>query len=290
MGSIVGAGLLSHAPVVMFPEAVRLEANGGRDFAMATGLAQLEREVFSAIEHDAVVVVDSHWTTTTETVITSAGRREGLFTSSEMPSALCRLPYDLPGDAELAHAVVQQASLSGQWIVAVDDAHLPVHYGTLVPWSYLQKPGRPWLSISVCQTATVEDFLEIGKALAAAVSVLDRRVMVVASGGLSHTFWPLRELRARMAGDPANIVSPEHRRADLERIAWLEAGDHARVIDTMDDFVRFQPEAGFGHYLTLAGAIGGRAATVKGRQFGTYESGIGTGQAHIWFDLGRERG
>jgi hypothetical protein len=89
-----------------------------------------------------------------------------------------------------------------------------------------------------------------------------------------------------MAGDPANIVSPEHRKADLDRIAWLEAGDHARVIDTMDDFRRFHPEAGFGHYLTLAGAIGGRAATVKGRQFGAYESGIGTGQAHVWFDLG----
>jgi aromatic ring-opening dioxygenase catalytic subunit (LigB family) len=286
MGSIVGAGLVSHAPVVMFPEAMRLEANGGRDFTLATGLAQLEREVFRAVEHDTVVVIDSHWTTTTETVITSAGRRAGLFTSCEMPSALCRLPYDLPGDAELAQAVVQQGERSGQWLTAIDDAHLPVHYGTLVPWSYLQRPGRPWISMSVCQTATVEDFLEVGKALAAAVSALDRRVLVVASGGLSHAFWPLRELRARMAGDPANIVSPDHRKADLDRIAWLEAGDHARVIDTMDDFRRFQPEAGFGHYLTLAGAIGGRAATVKGRQFGGYESGIGTGQAHVWFDLG----
>lgn len=286
MGSIVGAGLLSHAPVVMFPETVRREANGGRDFAMATGLLQLHREVFRAIEHDAVVVVDSHWTTTTETVITSADRRAGLFTSSEMPSAICRLPYDLPGDAALARAVVQQAERSDQWMTAIDDPHLPVHYGTLVPWSYLQTPGRPWISMSVCQTATVEDFLAIGKTLAAAVSALDRRVIVVGSGGLSHTFRPLRELRARMTGDPLNIASPEHRRADLDRIAWLEAGDHARVIDTMDDFGRFQPEAGFGHYLTLAGAIGGRAATVKGRQFGSYESGIGTGQAHVWFDLG----
>ncbi|KNB50711.1 catechol 1,2-dioxygenase [Streptomyces caatingaensis] len=285
MGDIVGAGLLSHAPVIMFPESARTEANGGSDFTLATGLGELRREVFDTTEHDAVVVLDSHWATTTEAVITAHPRREGLFTSDEMPAALSRLPYDLPGDPELAHAAARLAEERGVWLQANDDPYLPVHYATLNLWTYLGRPDTPWLSVSVCQTATDEDFLRIGETLGDAVRALDRKVLLLASGGLSHRFRPLAELRDRMAGDPANIVTPEAREADEQRLAWLEEGRHDRVVATMADYHRFAPEAGFGHYLMLAGALGGPRFTGKGRRYSAYESGIGTGQAHVWFTV-----
>ncbi|MFC5719467.1 catechol 1,2-dioxygenase [Streptomyces gamaensis] len=285
MGEIVGAGLLSHAPVIMFPEQIRLRENGGRDFTLVTGLRQLREEVVDALEYDTVVVLDSHWATTTETVITAHPRRSGLFTSDEMPGAISRLPYDLPGDPQLAHAVAEAAERRGQWLTANDDPYLPVHYATLNLWTYLGRPDKPWVSVSICQTATVEDYLAAGEALAQAVAGLGRRVLLLASGGLSHRFWPLAELRERMAGDPRHIVTPEARAADEERIAWLEAGRHDRVIAAMPQYRPFAPEARFGHYLMLAGALGGARCTVPGRRFGAYENGIGTGQVHIWFDL-----
>ena len=61
-----------------------------------------------------------------------------------------------------------------------------------------------------------------------------------------------------------HIRTPEARAADLERLAWLEAGDHARVIDTMPEFLRYKPEAMFGHYLMMVGAIGGRDCVAPG--------------------------
>ncbi|MFH8368374.1 catechol 1,2-dioxygenase [Streptomyces sp. NPDC018031] len=284
MGDIVGAGLLSHAPVIMFPEQRRIEANGGRDFTLATGLARLRREVFDTVDHDTVVVLDSHWSTTTEAVVTSHSRRAGTYTSDEMPSELSRLPYDIPGDPALARAVAATAGERGLWVTAVDDPFLPLHYATLNPWTYLGRSGRPWVSVSVCQTATTRDFLDIGAAIAGAVAALDRRVLLVASGGLSHAFWPLAELRERMAGDPAHIVTPQAREADEQRIGWLEAGRHDLVISGMPDFLRFAPEARFGHYLMLAGAVGGADCTAPGRRFSAYENAIGTGQTHLWFD------
>ncbi|MBH1938105.1 catechol 1,2-dioxygenase [Streptomyces sp. AV19] len=287
MGDIVGAGLLSHAPVIMFPEPARIEANGGGDFTLATGLQELRREVFDTTEYDTVIVLDSHWATTTEAVITAHPRRQGLFTSDEMPAAISRLPYDLPGDPELARAAADLAEKRGVWLQSNDDPYLPIHYATLNLWTYLGRPGTPWLSVSVCQTATDEDFLRIGEILGEAVRGLDRKVLLLASGGLSHRFWPLAELRDRMAGDPANIVTPEAREADEQRLAWLEEGRHDRVIATMPDYHRFAPEARFGHYLMLAGALGGRRFTGKGRRFGSYENGIGTGQAHVWFPVGQ---
>jgi aromatic ring-opening dioxygenase catalytic subunit (LigB family) len=135
----------------------------------------------------------------------------------------------------------------------------------------------------VCQTATTADFLAFGRAIARGVGKSGKRVVILASGGLSHVFRPLRELRAHMGGDPANIVSEAARAADLQRIAWLEAGDHGRVIRAMPEYMAFEPEARFGHYLTLAGALGGEACALPGRRLSDYESGIGTGHVHLWF-------
>lgn len=283
MGKMVGAGLISHAPVIMFPKHVRIEANGGKDFTLATGLKRLDQEVFNQIKHDLVIVIDSHWTTTTEFVITSHQKREGVFTSSEMPTAINQLSYDIPGDPEMAYAICAEALKEGSWAVAVDDPHLPIQYATLNLWTYLARPNKPWISISTCQTATTEDYLKFGHAILEAVKKLDRRVILIASGGLSHMFHPLSKLRHHMNGDPNNIVNPYARAADEQRIAWLTEGQHQLVIENMPTFLTFEPEARFGHYLMLAGALGGEECLVPGELFSEYESGIGTGQVHLWF-------
>jgi hypothetical protein len=86
-----------------------------------------------------------------------------------------------------------------------------------------------------------------------------------------------------MPGDPRNIVTAEARAADEQRIGWLEAGDHRRVIQAMPEFLKFEPEARFGHYLMLAGALGSVRCTLPGERFSEYENGIGTGHIHLWF-------
>ncbi|MFH8753839.1 catechol 1,2-dioxygenase [Streptomyces rimosus] len=268
----------------MLPEFQRIEANGGRDFTLATGLARLRRQVIDTIDHDAVLVLDTHWATTTETVITAHTHRSGRFTSDEMPTEISQIPYAIPGDPELAHAVAAVADRNSLWLSTNNDSHLPIHYATLNLWSYLGRPGVPWLSISICQTATTKDHLHLGAAVAEAVTGLPRRVLVIASGGLSHCFWPLAELRDRMAGAPANIISSAARAADEQRVAWLESGRHDRVIATMPEYRRHTPEGNFGHYLTLAGTLGGSRCTASARRYSEYENAIGTGQVHLWFD------
>ena len=109
-------------------------------------------------------------------------------------------------------------------------------------------------------------------------------MLLIASGAMSHTFWPLRELRAHEASDPAHIRTEQARAADAERIGWLQAGNHRRVIDTMPDFLQVRPEAKFAHYLMMAAALGGHAVTARGRPFSDYENSVGTGQVHLWFD------
>jgi len=285
LGEVVGAGLLAHVPTIMLPLQDRLDLNEGREISLVPGLERLRAEVFETLDYDTVVVFDSHWFTTVEFVISAQDVRAGLFTSDELPRGMCRVPYDWRGDPELAHAVAARGEKHGTWITAIDDPCLPLHYGTVNLWSYLGRGlDARWVSVSnTAETGDTEDFLRAGRAIGEAIAQSGRRVLLLASGAMSHTFWPLRELRAHEASDPAHIRTAEARAADQERIAWLQAGDHARVIDTMPDFLRVRPEAKFAHYLMMAAALGERSVRAPGRPFSDYENSVGTGQMHLWF-------
>lgn len=286
MGEIVGAGLLAHVPTIMLPERVRRELNEGDDFSLVPGLQQLRSEVFDTLDYDTVVVLDSHWATTVEFVVTAQDRRAGLFTSEELPRGMCRIPYDFPGDPELAFAMADNDTKHGTWVTAIDDQYLPIFYATINLWHYLGRglPDKRWISVSVCQTADTEDFLRAGRALGDAIKQTDRKVVLLASGALSHTFWPLRQLRDHEAADPKHIFTPEAYAADMERIKMFEDGDHAKVLETMPDFMKYKPEAKFGHYLMMIGALGEADVVAPGRLYGEYENSVGTGQVHVWFD------
>lgn len=98
MGEIVGAGLLAHVPTIVLPEEDRLELNEGKEITLVTGLRQLRKDVFerdAANEYDTVVVLDSHWATTVEFVVTAQQRRAGLFTSRSCRAACagCRTTF-----------------------------------------------------------------------------------------------------------------------------------------------------------------------------------------------------
>ena len=231
-----------------------------------------------------MVVVDTHWFTTVEHIVTAHDRRCGLFTSEELPRGMCQMPYDMPGDRDLAEAwAAQAADRDDTWITAIDDPYLPVHYPTINLLPFLQG-NEAWVSAGICQTAEPDDFLLFGELLAQAVDGLDRRVVVLASGGLSHRFWPLRQFRDHEAADPAlHLRTPEARAADEHVIDCLIKGDHAGVLDYLPEFATHAPEGFFGHYLTMVGTLGGATCTVPGEQFGEYESVAGTGQIHLWF-------
>jgi 3,4-dihydroxyphenylacetate 2,3-dioxygenase len=285
MGEVVGAALLAHVPTIILPEKERRELNNGADTTLVAGLQELRRDVFEVLDYDTVVVLDSHWATTVEFVVTAHERRAGLFTSEELPRGMVRRPYDFPGDPQLAEAVAANADEHGTWITAIDDPYLPIFYATTNLWEYLgQGLDKRWVSIGVCQTADTEDNLRLGRALGQAIAEVDRKVVLIASGALSHTFWPLRELRKHEAAGIEHIFTPEAAAADFERLEWFRNGDHARVLETMPEFYRFKPEARFGHYLMMIGALGEGDCTARSRQYGEYENSVGTAQVHLWFE------
>ena len=282
MGEVLGCGLIAHVPTVMLPKSVRCALNHGKDFSVVTGFHRLKDEVLSKLDYDMVVVLDSHWFTTVEFVVSGHQRRSGKFTSDELPRGMSQVPYDVPGDPAFARELASLGEKHGTWITSIDDPYLPIHYATVNPLKYMQKGDEAWVSISCAQTAETEDFLRVGRALGEAIARLDRKVLLLASGAMSHKFWPLTKLRDHEPAGVEHIFSPEHAKADLERLDWMKSGDHARILQSMPEFLRFKPEANFGHYVIMAGAMGEKAWSAPGRLYSEYENAVGTGQVHVW--------
>ena len=226
---------------------------------------------------------DAHWATTVEFVVSAQARRHGRYTSDELPRGMSQVPYDIPGDPELAALIGEEVTAAGSWMTPIDDPYLPIHYPTVNLLPFLQGAER-WISVSTAQTAETDDFLLVGAAIGRAVARSGRRVVLLASGAMSHTFWKLKELRAHESSDPVHIRTPEARAADLERMAWLEAGDHApgrrhdaRVppLPARGD-VRALPDDGRRHRRP-------RLHGARASAYSEYENAIGTGQVHLWF-------
>lgn len=283
MGEVIGAGLVAHAPTIMMSPADRLALNEGKEISLVPGLQRLRREVLDRLRPDTVILFDSHWFTTVEFCVAAHAARAGLFTSDELPRGMRQVPYNIRGNPALATAIAEEATLAGVRTTPIDDPYLPIHYPTVNINQYLGA-GEEWITVSCCQTADTEDFLNVGTGVARAVARSDRRVVLLASGSMSHRFWSLRELVKHEASDPVHISQPEGRAADYERLEWFAQGNHASVIDTMPQFLKYAPEARFGHYLMMAAAIGGRDCRAPGVRYSDYENATGTSQVHVWFE------
>jgi 3,4-dihydroxyphenylacetate 2,3-dioxygenase len=284
MGEIVGAGIVAHVPTIMLPEQVRLEINDGKEISLVPGLRRMKTDCLDRLKPDTVVVMDTHWDVTFEHIITSEERRKGVFTSHELPRGMSQIEYEMPGDPELAHAVVKEAEgRDDTWVLACDDPYLPIQYGTVNIWSYL-KGGERWVSVGINQCADTSDFLLLGELIGGAIARLDRRVVLLASGGMSHRFLPFRELRGRESSSLDNVISPESAAADQRVIRMLAEGDHAGVLDWLPEYRKYGPEGKFGHYLIMLGAMGGARCQAPGELFSEYEASVGTGQVHVWFE------
>jgi 3,4-dihydroxyphenylacetate 2,3-dioxygenase len=222
MGSIVAGLFSTHVPRLMI-----LDPEKRREYMKSTVtsfydvLPQIREERIAPLDFDTFVIIDTHWHSTLEWILNAHARHEGIYTSDEIPWMINEYAYDYPGDPELAEAIAAECRAEHVWAEASAHRGLPVHYGTLNIMHYYN-PGphkKRVLPISVCDTAEVEANLAFGAALARAVAASDRRVLLVASGGMSHRFWPLAVIRERASADPER-----HQRRQPARMGRADHG------------------------------------------------------------------
>jgi 3,4-dihydroxyphenylacetate 2,3-dioxygenase len=287
MGKIVGAAVVCHQPGIMAPEEFRRQMGKGADTSMIAGFGEIRRAI-DTVGGDTLVIFDTHWVTTVEHIFGGADYYKGRYTSDELPTLIADYEYDYRGAPDLAREIAAESHARGIPALNCINTGVAQHYPTINVLHFLKKAGKVAervLSVGFCQTATARNFLDFGAALSSAVERTDGRVILLASGGMSHSFWPMDEIRDHAAYTTDNVRTPEARAMDERILGLWDRGEHAAVIDLHPSYLAFNPEGHFSHYLMMVGALGGRNCRAKGRKMSDYESAIGTGQVHVWFDV-----
>ncbi|CAM3642846.1 extradiol ring-cleavage dioxygenase [Polaromonas hydrogenivorans] len=287
MGHIVGAALVSHHPGLMQCEEFRVLMGAGSDSDLIPGYARL-REKIAAAKPDVVMILDSHWFTTGYHMVDGAARYQGSYISDEMPWYLHGVPYDYRGHPELALAIEAVSREQGGYNRAINHPELGRQYATinLVKQLGLELADIPVVTVSSCQNCDWPHFLQSGESIGEAIRRSGLRVVLLASGALSHKFNPIdwKPNHPRIFHE-SNVSRPENIASDKGAIALMEQGRHDSVLERWQDEYRKMPWEAFGaHYLQMLGAMGGAACRAKGEALSAYENARGTGNIHIWFD------
>ena len=287
MGHIVGAALASHHPGLMQCEEFRRLQGAGEDSDLIAGYARL-RERIAAARPDVVMIFDSHWFTTGYHLVDAGRHYQGTYLSDEMPWYLHGVPYDYRGLPDLAYAIEEVSRELGGYHRAIGHPDLGRQYPTinLVKQLQLERSDTPVVTISSCQNCEWPQFVQSGAVIGEAIRRSPYRVLLLASGALSHKFngidWKPNHPRIF---HESNVSRPENIESDKQAIELFKAGRHDEILARWDADYRKKPWEAFGaHYLQMLGALGGEQCRAPGEQLSAYENARGTGNVHIWFD------
>ena len=236
MGSIVGAAIVSHHPGLMQCEEFRVLQGAGADSDLIPGYARL-REKIATARPDVVIIFDSHWFTTGYHLVDGSARYEGTYISDEMPWYLHGVPYAYRGHPELALAIEEASRAQGGYNRVINNPHLGKQYATinLVKHLRLEQTDTPVLTVSSCQNCDWPHFVRSGEAIAQAIQASGLRVVLLASGALSHKFnditWTPKHPRIF---HESNVSRPENVESDKGAIALMQQGRHDLILDRWD--------------------------------------------------------
>jgi len=286
MGKIVGAALVSHHPGLMQCEEFRRAMGAGEDSDLIAGYARLRKHIEEA-KPDVVMIFDSHWFTTGYHLVDGGERYQGSYISDEMPWYLHGVPYDYRGYPGLALEIEAVSRERGGFNRAICHPELGRQYATvnLIKHLRLELSDTPVVTVSSCQNCEWPHFLESGKTIGEAIARSDQRVVLLASGALSHKFngidW--KPTHPRIFHE-SNVSSLENIESDKGAIALMSEGRHDQILARWDSEYRKKPWEAFGaHYLQMLGAMGGESCRSKGIPLSAYENARGTGNIHMWF-------
>lgn len=283
MGDIVLAAKCTHVPTMIMSEQPG-PVEGTRQPAI-DGHREIARRA-KALGADTVVICDTHWVINAGFHINANSRFKGLFTSNEFPQFIQDLPYDYQGNPELGDAIAKAACDLGVHTLSHHLDSLELEYGTLVPMRFMAREHEMKV-VSIAAWCTVHDHQEsrlVGEAIRQAVEASDSKVLLVASGSLSHKIWANRDYAAN--NGTFTISSEFNRQMDLHVLEMWQAGDHASFLRMLPEYAQYCCGEGAMHDTAmLYGALGWDKYTAKCEVVTPYFPSSGTGQTNVIFPV-----
>lgn len=278
MGQLVMAAKITHVPTIWMSHTIE-KFHGIRDAAIA-GYRTLRQEA-EAAGVETFVILDTHWIINQGFHVNGKPRHRGEFTSHEVPHMLNDIAYDYAGDEEVADLIAEEVRAVGGRAISHKENHLGLEYGTLIPMHFINEGGfARVVPVGVNQFADVEECRGWGAAIRAAIENSSRRVGLLASGSLSHAFWP-----NRLSVEGMNSVNGEfNRQVDLHVLQLWDEGRWAEFLDMLPDYaVKCHGECAMNDTAMLFGALGWKDYAGRPTTHTPYFGSSGTGQVNISF-------
>ena len=279
MGSIVQAAKITHVPSIWMSHTIE-QFRGIRQSAI-DGFAELGRRARDA-GVETFIIFDTHWIVNQGFHLNAKARHNGRFTSHELPHMLADLDYDHAGDADLGRAIAEAINETGLRAMAHDTPQLACEYGTLVPMYFMNEGSfARVLPVAANQFASIDEGRRAGEALARAVAASGRKVSILASGSLSHEFWP-----NALSVEGLNKVNGEfNRQVDLRVLDLWQSGAWPEFLDMLPAYAeRCHGECAMIDTAMLFGALGWSDYKGKSEIVTPYFGSSGTGQCNVAFD------
>jgi len=285
MGELVLAAKMTHVPTLQMSE--QEGALKGKRQAAIDGHLEIARRA-KALGVDTVVICDTHWLVNAGFHINANEKFEGLLTSSEFPQFIRDLPYSHRGNPDLGDAIARRATELGVYTLSHHLDSLDLEYGTLVPMHFMSRE-HDMKVVSVAAFCTVHDHDEsrlVGQAIREAIEASEAcgKVLLVASGSLSHKIWSNKEYAPN--NGTFTISSEFNRQVDLMVLEMWKRGDHATFLKILGDYARHCSGEGAMHDTAmLYGALGWDAYTGQCEVVTEYFPSSGTGQVNVIFPV-----
>lgn len=279
MGQLVFAAKVSHVPSIYLGEQ---PGHAGVHASLREGLVRLGDAARQA-GVETFVVFDSHWINTIGYHVNVAARHQGVFTSHEIPHFIHDLPYDYTGDAAVGEAIVAAASAAGLGTRGHDYPSMGLEYATLLPMRYMNPDGRARVvPVGQNMNTTWQENRRFGEAVRRAIEAAPRRVGLIASGSLSHRFWPNEVAPHRLL----EVSSAFNRQTDEHVLTQWREGRWSEFLAFLPTYLEVcSGEVNMSDTVMLFGALGWDGYRGRGEQYGDYEGSSGTGQVNVRFSV-----
>ncbi len=268
MGAGIVYGCLTPHPPILVPAVAGRRADEVRQTRDA--MERVAREI-QKLSPDTIVLISPHAPINPYAMgVVVAQSYHGGFDAFGAPSV--RLAA--AGDVDLASAIESQC-----WVhrvpVSVVGKPEQVHrldHGAAVPLYFLLGAGARFNLVLVTFSAlNVDAHLRFGRAIAAAAAAAEKRVVLLASGDLSHRLIP---------GAPAGY-SPRGRDFDLALLSALQRCDREAILGLDEGLLREAGECGYRSLVVALGALPEAQVEVL-----SYEGPFGVGYMVATFRVG----
>lgn len=258
--AVVGAFIVPHPPILIPSigkgEERKIQKTADAYSHIAEETARLKPETLVVLSPHAVAYADYLH-------IAPGAKAKGDF--SEFGSA--DPPLEFSNDTRFVSALSEEAAQIRLPAGTFGDKHRPIDHGALVPLTFITRAYRDFRLVR-CSISGLgaSAHYRFGQCIARAAERLARRVVLIASGDLSH----------KLTEDGPYGYAEEGPRFDREVTEAMKSGDFLRFLTFDEEFCEAAAECGLPSFQILAGVFDGLGVKPE---FYSYEGPFGVGYA-----------